>query len=83
MATLFEWRRSVLYVLGEKQYFPLGDNSPFSQDARRWSSAPTTYVPPHYVREELLTGKALLIYWPHHWRWPPLLPNFKRMGLIR
>ena len=32
------------------------------------------------------TGKALMIYWPHHWRCPiPYvpIPNVKRMGLIR
>ena len=40
--------------------------------------------PPTFVRRDLLIGKALLIYWPHAWRRPiPLLPNFRRMGLIR
>jgi signal peptidase I len=40
--------------------------------------------PPPYVERDLLTGKALMIYWPHHWRRPiPLWPNFRRMGLIR
>ena len=39
---------------------------------------------PPSVRRDLLTGKALLIYWPHAWRRPiPFLPNFRRMGLIR
>lgn len=40
--------------------------------------------------EDLLVGEALLVYWPHPWRvnvpglgaWP-LLPHFKRIGLIR
>jgi signal peptidase I len=36
------------------------------------------------VRRDLLTGKALVIYWPHSWRRPiPFFPNFQRMGLIR
>jgi signal peptidase I len=63
----------------------MGDNSPQSKDARLWSEGgnrSTGYKdPPPYVKEELLIGKALLIYWPHAWR--PFLPNFERLGLIR
>jgi signal peptidase I len=74
---LFEKRRFVEFQMGEDEFFPLGDNSPQSKDARIWE-------PPPYVRRELLTGKALFIYWPHHWRRPvPFLPNFERMGFIR
>jgi signal peptidase I len=34
---------------------------------------------------DLLVGEALMIYWPHPWRVKslPLIPHFKRMGLIR
>ena len=34
---------------------------------------------------DLLVGEALMIYWPHPWRLKslPLIPHFKRMGLIR
>ena len=69
-------RRHEEFVLGEDHYFPLGDNSPQSSDARYWHQ--------HYVERDLLIGKALLIYWPHTWNRPlPYLPNFRRMGPIR
>ena len=61
----------------------LGDNSPFSQDARLWSGE-------KYVSRELLIGKALVIFWPHSFNriygTPipfPFFPNFARMGFIR
>lgn len=76
---LFAARRSVVFQLGPDQFFPLGDNSPESSDARIWSAPP-------YVPRELLIGRALAIYWPHGWRvsqsdwgW---IPNFQRIGLI-
>ncbi len=81
--TLFDARReNVKFVLGPDDFFPMGDNSPQSQDARVWTSRfPDT---PPLVKRELLTGKALMIYWPHAWRRPiPFWPNFRRMGLIR
>jgi signal peptidase I len=81
--TLFDTRRGdVQFVLGPDDFFPMGDNSPQSQDARVWSARfPQTKA---LVKRDLLTGKALLIYWPHAWRRPiPFLPNFRRMGLIR
>jgi hypothetical protein len=81
--TLFDTRRGdVQFVLGPDDFFPMGDNSPQSQDARVWTGR-FPDAPP-FVRRDLLTGKALLIYWPHAWRRPiPFLPNFRRMGLIR
>ncbi len=80
---LFDARREdVQFVLGPDDFFPMGDNSPQSQDARVWTGR-FPQAPPS-VRRDLLTGKALLIYWPHAWRRPiPFLPNFRRMGLIR
>ena len=49
-----------------------------SLDARLWS-------PPHYVSKDMLIGKALIIYWPHGWRWAcPLAAQFLgAMGRIR
>lgn len=76
---LFEWDAAgpVEFPLGPDEFFPLGDNSPQSKDARLWESAP-------HVDRKLLTGKALLIYWPHAWNRPiPFLPNIQRMGFIR
>jgi signal peptidase I len=75
--TLFNSRRGVQFQLEKDQFFPMGDNSPYSYDARLW-------VPPHCVERDLLIGKALLIYWPHSWNRPvPFTPNFSRMGRIR
>lgn len=94
--TLFDSRRdsddkAAIFTLKEDQFFPAGDNSPQSRDARVWSgdnSGGAAFFggkPPNpWVDRRMLTGKALLIYWPHAWRRPiPLLPNVKRMGLIR
>ena len=73
---LFGMRGEVTHRMGPDQFFPLGDNSPQSSDARLW--------PKPFVDRNLLIGKALLIYWPHTWNRPiPFLPNIKRMRLIR
>lgn len=69
-------RRSVTFDLASDGYFPMGDNSSASQDARSWYE--------HHVPERLLIGRAVLVFWPHYWNAPiPFLPNFQRMGLIR
>lgn len=85
--SLFDARReNVRFRLGADEFFPMGDNSPQSRDARVWSQYGDADHPdpPPFVHRDLLTGKALLIYWPHAWRRPiPFLPNFRRMGLIR
>lgn len=74
---MFDRRRTVQFELSEGQYFPMGDNSPQSADARTWNG-------PHFVERDLLIGKAVVIYWPHTWNRPiPFLPNFQRMGFIR
>ncbi len=85
---LFDNRRAyVEFDLGDGEFFPLGDNSPQSRDARLWSQGGHIGLgrnPPPFVRRDLLTGKALLVYWPHPWNAPiPYFPNFQRMGLIR
>lgn len=74
---LFQLRRAVSFEMLEDQFFPMGDNSPQSSDARMWGRQ-------HYVERELLTGKAVLVYWPHALPRPiPIIPNVARMRLIR
>lgn len=80
----FRFRRSEEFVLEADQFLALGDNSPRSADSRLWDGE-------HYVRRELLIGKALYVYWPHGWETvgdTPIpafqfWPNFRRMGFIR
>lgn len=75
--TLFDSHRPFEIAMEADQLFPLGDNSPQSYDARMWLGH-------HFVQQDLLIGKALMIYWPHPWYRPiPYLPNFRRMQLIR
>lgn len=89
-------RRSVTYVLEEEQYFPMGDNSPESLDARCWAGTKVggfhrsvdedayRWAHASYVPRDLLVGKALAIFWPHPWNSPlPFTPHFSRMQLIR
>jgi len=84
-----EVRRATNFWMNKDNFFPMGDNSPASKDARLWGedSGPfdPRWAPPEpFVHRKFLTGKALLIYWPHHWNSPvPFTPNFRRMGLIR
>ncbi|MEO8268153.1 MAG: S26 family signal peptidase [Aureliella sp.] len=75
--TLFSQRGTLGFQLEADQYFPMGDNSSHSSDARAW-------VGHNYVEQKYLLGKALLVFWPHTWNSPiPFTPNFARMGLIR
>ncbi|TWT75019.1 signal peptidase I [Allorhodopirellula solitaria] len=90
-------RRRVSFPIGEDQFFPMGDNSPESLDARCWAGTKTRYgrdrsVDPDsylfadaaFVPRDLLVGKALAIFWPHPWPTPvPFTPNFERMRLIK
>ncbi|GAB5406091.1 MAG: signal peptidase I [Aureliella sp.] len=77
-SSLFSLRRSREYKLEEGQYFPMGDNSAASSDARVWSRGE------HYVEQKYLLGKALLVFWPHTWNTPvPFTPNISRMNLIK
>ncbi len=101
-AQIFASRREVFFFLGPDQFFPMGDNSPQSKDARLWAenscdiraARPFARVegegpPPPYVHRKYLIGEALVVYWPHAWRFPwtkaslPGLPNFAAMKLIR
>lgn len=76
-SNLFSMRNQRTYSLADDHYFPMGDNSAQSADARSW--------PAHnYVEQRFMLGKALLVFWPHYWNRPvPFFPNFSRMGLIR
>jgi signal peptidase I len=75
-STVFARRRSIDFRLEADQFFPMGDNSPQSKDGRLWGDPP-------YVDRSLLTGKAVLVYWPHMWNSPPGWPNFRAMRMIR
>ncbi|MBL8890499.1 MAG: signal peptidase I [Planctomycetaceae bacterium] len=66
---------SAAFQLLEDQFFPMGDNSPQSEDARKWNAR-------NYVERRFLIGRALMVYWPHTWNSPPFWPNFNRMRLI-
>jgi len=73
---LFTNRNTVEFNLTDDQFFPMGDNSAASSDARAWIS--------HYIPRRLLIGRAVVVFWPHFWMEPiPFIPNFARMGLIR
>jgi signal peptidase I len=79
----FDRMPSLEFALGEDEFLALGDNSTKSKDSRLWNTG-------HFVKRELLIGKAIFIYWPHSWhRLPgtsipfPYFPNFPRMGFVR
>ena len=73
---LFANRNPVEFTLASDQFFPMGDNSPASSDARVWSN--------HFIPRRLLIGRAVVVFWPHCWMEPiPYTPNISRMGLIR
>ncbi len=65
---LFASRRKRVFPLQNDQFFPMGDNSPASSDARLWPQG-------SFVERDLMIGKALMIYWPS--------PQVTRIGLIR
>ncbi len=86
-------------LLGEGEYFMLGDNSPASQDSRLWGdivkNAYLTARGEAYqlgtVPQDQLIGKAFFVYWPsaHRIPWLPLparwgvVPDVGRMRWIR
>ena len=76
--SLFTTRRSVEFELQKDQFFPMGDNSSHSSDARIWEA------PEHYVDRDLLIGRAMCVYWPHPWNSPVwFTPNPGEMRRIR
>jgi len=94
---IWSTRRKVTFRLEEDQFFPMGDNSPESLDARCWAGAKAfgglpkrfeeqayRFAEASYVPRDLLVGKALVVFWPHPWNTPvPFTPNFDRFRLIR
>jgi signal peptidase I len=80
---LFSMRNERNYQLANDHYFPMGDNSAQSADARAWRDEHTG-ADHNYVEQRFMLGKALVVFWPHWWHRPiPFFPNFSRMGLIR
>lgn len=89
----FEARQIKEFELDEDLFFVMGDNSAASSDARLWAmgNGDATGIPGGaYLERQLLTGKAVCVYWPHSFsRVPgvgvpfPLFPNFGDMRLIR
>lgn len=78
---LFSLRNERKYSLADDHYFPMGDNSAQSADARAWGDEHGDH---NYVEQRFMLGKALLVFWPHYWNRPiPFFPNFSRMGMIR
>lgn len=65
------------YQLGPDDYFPMGDNTLASSDARLWAT--------HGQPGRLMIGRAVMVFWPHYWYYGkiPFIPNFQRIGLIR
>ena len=95
-SSLFKSRPQVDFDLGDDEFFPMGDNSPFSKDSRLWGGQNPSHFDPtgsiyvdSNVKREMLIGKAFMVYWPHTWypgnvKLPlPVAPNLDRMGLIR
>jgi signal peptidase I len=84
---------SITMNLGPDQYFACGDNSPASEDSRKWGSpdpwAALIDPTPGVVPGELLLGKAFFVYFPAlagdgggASRFVPM-PDFGRMRFIR
>ena len=69
-------RSTYEFQMMEDWFFPMGDNSAASYDARSWRD--------HHTPQRLMIGRAVVVFWPHFWNAPiPFFPNFQRMGLIR
>ena len=78
-------------VLGEDEFFVLGDNSPNSEDGRWWSSPGKGNNGKTYragiVPRDYLVGKAVFVYWPSGFRpfdrFPfAAVPNVGKMRFI-
>jgi signal peptidase I len=81
-------------LLGDKEYFALGDNSPASLDSRRWwqkgkhlEGRPEDYRRGTIPSDQMI-GKAFFVYWPSWYRlWdiPGLrvIPNIGEMRWIQ
>ncbi len=80
------------FILGEDEYFVLGDNSPNSEDCRWWRNGGIANpgLPPYragIVPRDYLVGRALFVYWPSGFRpfdkFPfGIIPNVGQMRFI-
>lgn len=61
------------YYVQRGHYMCMGDNSPESSDGREWGLVP----------ERLLLGRALAVYYPFYFPYPPLNSRANRLGAIR
>ncbi len=81
----FQNREQLVFNVMQDEFFPMGDNSPASADAR--STTWKDYLGKHTFNRKLFIGEALLIYWPHPYGDPlldlPIIPNFSRIGVIQ
>lgn len=70
----------LVFKLGSQDYFPMGDNTQASSDARMWNNRSEPGQP-----GRLMIGRAVMVFWPHYWHYGkiPFIPNFQRIGLIR
>jgi len=83
---------NVPFVLGEDEFFVLGDNSPNSEDCRWWTEQGRANKGlPSYrvgiVPRDYLVGKALFVYWPSGFKpfagFPfGIIPNIGKMRFI-
>ncbi|MBA63469.1 MAG: signal peptidase I [Planctomycetaceae bacterium] len=84
-SSFFTDRKQLSFNVLEDEFFPMGDNSPASADARwtRW----TDLLGKNTFNRKLFIGEALMIYWPHPHGDPllelPFIPNFSRIGVIQ
>lgn len=73
------WGLDKPLMLGENQYFVLGDNSPISEDSRTW--------PEGAIPARLLVGKPLLVHFPAKQvalgRWVFQVPDPAKIRYIR
>jgi len=79
------------FTLAKDEFFVLGDNSPNSEDGRRWNEPGKSNWGQSYrkgiVPRDYLVGKALFVYWPSGFR-PfaksrfAVIPNFGQMRFI-
>ncbi|MEM1444922.1 MAG: S26 family signal peptidase [Planctomycetota bacterium] len=83
--------------LGPDQFFTVGDNSPASQDSRKWASVNREVADAHFdgergadaqgrVPRDLLMGRAFFVYYPAPSpvvsTGPAIIPNFGEMRFI-
>ena len=80
----------LVFRLGPEDYFPMGDNTQASSDARMWNARSQPGNPMPGQPGRLMIGRAVMVFWPHPWYLPriplvkvPFIPNFQRIGLIR